>query len=143
MKAKFLVVAAIASSLAMGLTLDASAQNETADAAEQKIPSSNPFSGDKAKIEKGKRYFRQNTCTACHGGRADGQGDMGSGADLRKLRIGFKGFVQTVKNGRRVPGRQQFMPSFAHLTHDEIFHMGAYLETLAHDEANWKEGAKN
>ena len=67
-------------------------------------------------------------------------GDMGTGADLRKLKIGFKRFYETVKNGRPVPGRQQFMPSFKYLDDKTIFEIGAYLETLALEEANWKEG---
>lgn len=136
MKGKFCWVAVLALGLSGGVVSQAAAEGEPA--AEQPLPEKNPYSGDKQKIEKGKRYFRQNTCTACHGGRADGQGDMGSGADLRKLRIGFKGFVETVKSGRRVEGRAQFMPAFGHLSNDELFHIAAYLETLALPEANWK-----
>ncbi|MFN0314952.1 MAG: c-type cytochrome [Burkholderiales bacterium] len=135
MKGKFLLAAVLASCL--------SASVPPSVAAEEEIPEANPYSGVKERIDKGKRYFRQNTCTACHGGRADGQGDMGTGADLRKLRLGFKRYVQTVKSGRKVEGRQQFMPAFGHLSNDEIYHIGAYLETLALPEANWKEGAKN
>lgn len=136
MKGKFLWVTVLAFGLSGGVVSQAVAADEPA--AEQPLPEKNPYSGDKQKIEKGKRYFRQNTCTACHGGRADGQGDMGSGADLRKLKIGFKGFVETVKSGRRIEGRAQFMPAFGHLSHDELFHIAAYLETLALPEANWK-----
>jgi mono/diheme cytochrome c family protein len=44
----------------------------------------NPLSGDEKAIKSGKGWFR-NTCTPCHGGRADGMGDMGTGADLRLL----------------------------------------------------------
>lgn len=136
MKGKYFWLTVFALGVLGGVTVQAVAADEPV--VEQPIPDANPYSGDKQKIEKGKRYFRQNTCTACHGGRADGQGDMGSGADLRKLRIGFKGFVQTVKSGRKVDGRQQFMPAFGHLSNDELFHIAAYLETLAHPEANWK-----
>lgn len=136
MKGKYLWLAVLALGLSGGVATQTLA--EDTPAAEQPIPEKNPYSGDKQKIEKGKRYFRQNTCTACHGGRADGQGDMGSGADLRKLRIGFKGFVETVKKGRKVEGRAQFMPAFGHLSHEELFHIAAYLETLALPEANWK-----
>jgi mono/diheme cytochrome c family protein len=136
MKGKFWLTILLSSSLWFGLSSAVSAEEEKPT--EAAVPDANPYSGDKQRIEKGKRFFRQNTCTACHGGRADGQGDMGSGADLRKLKIGFKGFMTTVKNGRRVDGRQQFMPAFGHLTQDELFHIGAYLETLALPEANWK-----
>jgi len=110
--------------------------------AQEEIPEVNPFSGDAKAIRSGKSWFR-NTCTPCHGGRADGMGDMGTGADLRKLKIGFKRFYETVKNGRPVPGRQQFMPSFKYLDDKTIFEIGAYLETLALEEANWKEGVTN
>lgn len=136
MKGKYLRLAVLALGLSGGVATQALA--EDTPAAQQPIPEKNPYSGDKQKIEKGKRYFRQNTCTACHGGRADGQGDMGSGADLRKLRIGFKGFIETVTHGRKIEGRAQFMPAFGHLSHDELFHIAAYLETLALPEANWK-----
>lgn len=138
MRGKVLALALASSMMVVGFSQPIMA----AEKAAEEIPAVNPYSGDAKRIDKGKRFFRQNTCTACHGGRADGQGDMGTGADLRKLKIGFKRFVETVKNGRRVEGRQQFMPSFAHLEYDEIFTIGAYLETLAHEEANWKEGAK-
>jgi mono/diheme cytochrome c family protein len=110
--------------------------------AQEGIPDSNPFSGDAKAIKSGKGWFR-NTCTPCHGGRADGMGDMGTGADLRKLKIGFKRFHETVKNGRKVQGRAQFMPSFSFLDDKTIFEIGAYLETLAIEGANWKEGVTN
>jgi mono/diheme cytochrome c family protein len=108
----------------------------------QDLLSTNPLSGDEKAIKSGKGWFR-NTCTPCHGGRADGMGDMGTGADLRKLKIGFRGFYATVKNGRQVPGRAQFMPSFSFLDDKTIFEIGAYLETLAIEGANWKEGVVN
>ena len=108
----------------------------------QDLLAANPLSGDEKAIKSGKGWFR-NTCTPCHGGRADGMGDMGTGADLRKLKIGFRGFYATVKNGRQVPGRAQFMPSFSFLEDKTIFEIGAYLETLAIEGANWKEGEVN
>lgn len=108
----------------------------------QDLLTANPLSGDEKAIKSGKSWFR-NTCTPCHGGRADGMGDMGTGADLRKLKIGFRGFYTTVKNGRQVPGRAQFMPSFSFLDDKTICEIGAYLETLAIEGANWKEGVVN
>ncbi|MFN0041540.1 MAG: c-type cytochrome [Burkholderiales bacterium] len=109
---------------------------------QQELGDANPLSGDAKAIRSGKSWFR-NTCTPCHGGRADGMGDMGTGADLRKLTIGFKGYYDTVKNGRKVQGRAQFMPSFSFLDDKTIFEIGAYLETLALEGANWKEGVVN
>ena len=114
----------------------------TGGALGQDLLAENPLSGDEKAIKSGKGWFR-NTCTPCHGGRADGMGDMGTGADLRKLKIGFRGFYTTVKNGRKVQGRAQFMPSFSFLDDKTIFQIGAYLETLALEEANWKEGVVN
>ena len=132
MKGKLLLAIAMVA----GLSLSSVAR------AEGEIPPLNPFSGNEKAIKSGKGWFR-NTCTPCHGGRADGQGDMGTGADLRKLKIGFKRFYETVKGGRQVPNRAQFMPSFSFLEDKTIFEIGAYLETLAHPEANWKEGVTN
>lgn len=110
--------------------------------AQDAVPEVNPLSGDAKAIRSGKSWFR-NTCTPCHGGRADGMGDMGTGADLRKLNIGFRRYHETVKNGRKVQGRAQFMPSFSFLDDKTIFEIGAYVETLAIEGANWKEGVVN
>lgn len=110
--------------------------------AQRELGDANPLSGDAKAIKSGKSWFR-NTCTPCHGGRADGMGDMGTGADLRKLKIGFKGYYSTVKYGRKVQGRAQFMPSFSFLDDKTIFEIGAYLETLAIEGANWNEGVVN
>jgi mono/diheme cytochrome c family protein len=102
-------------------------------------PEVNPMSGDAKAIREGQSWFR-GVCAVCHGGRADGQGDMGSGADLRKFNKGFREFVNTVKNGRQVPGRTQVMPAWGTVLKDnDIYKIGAYLETLAIEGANWKE----
>jgi mono/diheme cytochrome c family protein len=106
-------------------------------------PGVNPLSGDPKAIHEGRSWFR-GICSVCHGGRADGQGERGNGADLRKFKKGFKVFVETVKKGREVPGRTQNMPAWgAVLKEEQIFQIGAYLETLAIDGANWKEGVHN
>jgi len=43
-----------------------------------------------------------------------------------------------------VQGRAQVMPAWgAVLDQKTIYEIGAYLETLAIDGANWKEGVKN
>lgn len=106
--------------------------------ADDEIPESNPFSGDPKAIREGKSWYR-NTCSPCHGGRADGAGERGNGADLRKLQLGFRGYVQVVLDGRQVQGRTQGMPPWrGALKNDDVFKIGAYLETLAIDGANWK-----
>lgn len=111
--------------------------------ADDEIPESNPFSGDAKSIREGKSWYR-NTCSPCHGGRADGAGERGSGADLRKLQLGFRGFVQVVLDGRQVQGRTQGMPPWrGALKNDDVFKIAAYLETLALEGSNWKEGVKH
>jgi len=107
------------------------------------IPVVNPLSGNEKAINEGKSWFRS-VCSACHGGRADGAGERGTGADLRKFNLGFRRFVETVQDGRQVQGRAQVMPAWgAVLDQKTIYQIGAYLETLAIDGANWKEGVKN
>jgi mono/diheme cytochrome c family protein len=105
------------------------------------IPATNPFSGNQAAIEEGRSWYRS-ICSNCHGGRADGAGERGHGADLRVFNKGFRKFVETVKNGRDT-GRAMKMPSWGKvLSDDTIYKIGAYLETLAQEGANWKEGVK-
>jgi mono/diheme cytochrome c family protein len=104
------------------------------------IPETNPLSGNAKAIASGKSWFR-GICANCHGGRADGQGERGTGADLRKLQLGFRGYVEVVKKGRQVQGRTQGMPAWGGVIDDKtIYEIGAYLETLAIEGANWKEG---
>jgi mono/diheme cytochrome c family protein len=107
------------------------------------VPDVNPMSGDENAIKGGKSWFR-GVCALCHGGRADGAGERGKGADLRKFNKGFKAYVMTVKNGRKVPGQTMEMPPWNGVLKDDvIYQIGAYLETLAIEGANWKEGTKN
>jgi mono/diheme cytochrome c family protein len=111
--------------------------------ADDAISEANPLSGDQKAIREGKSWFR-GVCAVCHGGRADGQGERGNGADLRKFNKGFKAYVETVRKGREVPGRIQSMPAWgAVLKEEQIYQIGAYLETLAIDGANWKDGVHN
>jgi mono/diheme cytochrome c family protein len=118
--------------LANGLGVPAMAADE--------VPALNPLSGDAKAIASGKSWYR-GVCALCHGGRADGQGERGTGADLRKFQLGFRRYVEVVKNGRQIPGRTQAMPAWNGVLDDKtIYEIGAYLETLALEEANWKEG---
>jgi mono/diheme cytochrome c family protein len=111
--------------------------------ADEAVQETNPLSGDEKAIREGRSWFR-GVCALCHGGRADGQGERGTGADLRKFNKGFKAYVEVVKKGREVPGRIQNMPAWgAVLKEEQIYQIGAYLETLAIEGANWKEGAHN
>ena len=107
------------------------------------VPEVNPLSGDAKAINPGKSWYR-GVCALCHGGRADGQGERGTGADLRKFQLGFRRYVEVVKNGRQVQGRTQGMPAWNGVLDDKtIYEIGAYLETLAVEGANWKEGVRH
>lgn len=106
----------------------------------EEIPELNPFSGNEKAIKSGRSWY-QNLCGTCHGATANGSGERGQGADLRKLKIGFRGFVTTVKNGRTVAGSSLAMPAWGGAIDDNtIYEIGAFLETLAQEGANWKEG---
>jgi mono/diheme cytochrome c family protein len=106
--------------------------------ADTAVPATNPLSGNEAAIAEGRSWFRA-VCGNCHGPNADGMGDRGAGADLRVFNKGFRKFVETVKNGRDVPNRMAKMPPWGGVLSDQqIYQIGAYLETLAKDGANWK-----
>jgi mono/diheme cytochrome c family protein len=128
-------MAALACTLGLGLL-------GTMPARADEVPDANPYSGDQKAINSGKSWYR-GVCALCHGGRADGAGERGNGADLRKFDKGFKRYVETVLNGRQIQGQSQFMPAWKGVLDEKvIYEIGAYLETLAMDGANWKEGVK-
>jgi len=105
----------------------------------EEIPPTNPMSGDEKAIKEGRSWYR-NACSPCHGGRADGAGERGNAADLRKWNKGFRKFVATVKDGKDT-GRAMTMPAWgAVLDEKTIFQIGAYVETLGMEGSNWKEG---
>jgi quinohemoprotein ethanol dehydrogenase len=101
------------------------------------VPSDNPLSGDPAAIEAGRRLY--NTwCSQCHGRKADGVaprfGDYA--ADLTKFAKGYTEFATIVVAGR--PDRQ--MPPWdGVLDGEQISQIGAFLETLAVEGANWED----
>ena len=114
----------------------------------EEVPDVNPLSGDAAAIRSGKSDYRA-ICSVCHGGKADGAGERASSAktpaDLRKFNKGFKKYIEITKNGVQTPGREiKDMPAWGGVLDDPtILKIGAYLETLAMEGANWKEGVKN
>jgi len=111
------------------------AQASAQQGAAPKVASSNPLSGDAEAIDLGKRlYFTW--CVQCHGPKANGESRFGKYAgDLTRFWRGYPEFVVIVKNGR--PGKQ--MPPWKEvLDDDNISKLGAYLETLAVEGANWK-----
>lgn len=129
--------------IALALLAATAAWLATPAPAADEVPALNPLSGDAKAINSGKSWYR-GVCALCHGGRADGQGERGTGADLRNFQLGFRRYVEVVKNGRQVPGRTQAMPAWNGVLDDKtIYEIGAYLETLALDEANWKEGVRH
>jgi mono/diheme cytochrome c family protein len=98
------------------------------------------MSGEQMAIEQGRSWFR-GICSGCHD---EGASSRKAPVDLRKLNKGFRRFVLTVKNSRCVGGRSQYMPACGTvLSTEQIYQIGAYLETLALPEANLKEPAKS
>jgi mono/diheme cytochrome c family protein len=111
--------------------MPALAQQQTAA-----VASDNPLSGDPAAIEAGRRQY--NTwCSQCHGGKANGESRFGKyAADLTKFSKGYTEFTIAVVEGR--PDRQ--MPPWdGVLDGEQISQIGAYLETLAVEGANWED----
>ena len=124
--------------LAAGLTVGLIGLSAGVTRAGDDDPAVNPLSGNEKAIREGQSWFR-GVCAVCHGGRADGQGERGNGADLRKFNKGFRAFVLIVKDGRQVQGRTQNMPAWGGvLKQEQIYQIGAYLETLAMQGADWK-----
>jgi quinohemoprotein ethanol dehydrogenase len=132
-----LKLAVVAAGLAIGAVCltgptPLAAQQQTAA-----VPSDNPLSGDPAAIEAGRRLY--NTwCSQCHGTKADGVaprfGDYA--ADLTKFAKGYTEFATIVVAGR--PDRQ--MPPWdGVLDGEQISQIGAFLETLAVEGANWED----
>ena len=100
-----------------------------------KVPSSNPLSGDPEAIALGKRLFFT-WCVQCHGPKANGESRFGKYAgDLTRFWRGYPEFVIIVKNGRV---QKQMPPWKEVLDDDNISKVGAYLETLSVEGANWK-----
>ena len=107
--------------------------------AQDAYPKANPLAGIQEEIQEGARlYFKW--CVSCHGAKADGVSRFGDYAkDLRKFWRGYCNFVVLVMNGR--PKKQ--MPAWGGiLDEEEVAKIGAFLETIANEKANW-EGTCN
>ena len=104
--------------------------------AEQPIPSSNPLSGNSEAIAEGQKLYVR-WCQQCHGVKADGYSPRWGkhGADLRKFWRGFGEFVGIVLNGQP---EKQMPPHKDYLNPEQIAQIGAYLESLALEGANWQ-----
>jgi len=97
--------------------------------------SSNPLSGKPEAITEGRGLYVK-FCAPCHGPHADGESRFGKyAADLRKFSLGYSQFVITVQNGRT---GKQMPPWKEYLSEQQISQIGAYLETLAIEDADWR-----
>jgi cytochrome c553 len=110
-------------------------QRSPDDKADPARVSSNPMSGNQEAIDAGRKLYGM-WCLQCHGPAADGVSRFGKYAgDLRVFWRGYREFVVIVKDGRT----QKQMPPWKEVLDDtKIAQIGAYLETLALDGANWK-----
>ena len=122
-------------SLVAVVAVEATMAQQSPDTQRVAVASSNPDSGKPEAITAGRELF--NTwCMQCHGPKADGVSRFGKYAgDLRVFWRGYGEFVTIVKNGRT----QKQMPPWKDVLDDaKIAQIGAYLETLAIEGANWK-----
>lgn len=104
---------------------------------ENPVPSSNPYSNQcDAVLQGGKLYFTW--CVQCHGVKADGISPRWGGyaKDLRRFWAGYSQFIAITIAGRP---KLKMPPWAGVLTPEQISYIGAYLETLALDGANWKD----
>ncbi len=88
------------------------------------VAEKNPFDGNAAATEAGRRVYL-NTCQICHGG--DGTGGRGPALATREFRHGGEDWqlFQTIRDG--IPGTQ--MPGFP-LNAEEIWQLVTYIRTL-------------
>lgn len=104
---------------------------------EDPVPSSNPYTGQcEAILQGGKLYFTW--CVQCHGVEADGRSPRWGGyaKDLRRFWAGYSQFIAITIAGRP---KLKMPPWAGVLNPEQISYIGAYLETLALDGANWKD----
>ncbi len=108
----------------------------------RRFPPINPMSGDDKTIREGKSWFGTCAAHATAAGRT-APASAATAADLRKWNKGFRKFVETVKGGKDT-GRTMTMPAWGGVLDEKtIFQIGAYVETLQMEGANWKEGVVN
>lgn len=126
---------AAAAAFALALTAAAPATAQDDDPASW-FPKANPLSGDEEAIAAGKPLF-VNWCSQCHGRKANGNARFeNQAADLTKYKRGYPQFVVTILNGQE--GLIGLMPPLGgYLDEDQIAQIGAYLETLAIEGADW------
>ncbi len=99
------------------------------------IESGNPMSGDPESIEAG-AFLYGRWCVQCHGVKADGVSPRWGkwGFDLRTWFRGYEKFIEVV-----AVGKLPKMPPFGeYLDFDQISQIGAFLETVSIEGADWK-----
>ena len=137
------IVAGVICMLAMLVPSQALAAEECNDGTnsltlpEDPVPSSNPYSNQcEAVMQGGKLYFTW--CVQCHGVEADGRSPRWGGyaKDLRRFWAGYSQFIAITIAGRP---KLKMPPWAGVLNPEQISYIGAYLETLALDGANWKD----
>lgn len=132
-----IVAAAAVALLGMASSVVVAAEQDKPAATSQakRVPSLNPLSGDPEAIQIGKAlYFTW--CVQCHGVHANGESRFGKYAgNLTIFPWGYKEFIKIVKKGRV----QMMMPPWEEVMDEEAMSkIGAYLETLAIEGANWE-----
>ena len=137
------IVAGVICMLAMLVPSQALAAEECHDGTnsltlpENPVPSSNPYTNQcEAVMQGGKLYFTW--CVQCHGVEADGRSPRWGGyaKDLRRFWAGYSQFIAITIAGRP---KLKMPPWAGVLNPEQISYIGAYLETLALDGANWKD----
>ena len=99
----------------------------------QTYKSPNPVSGDANAIKQGKRLYR-GMCARCHGRNGQGSARFADVKNLREYSRGYSKFASIVTGGRKK------MPAWGGiLSGDDINKIGAFLETLALDGADWRD----
>jgi len=96
-----------------------------------------PFLGDQAAIAKAvlvPRDLRHLSWDQC---RRKGRARARGGPPC--LQAGFRGFVETVKKGRDVPGRMEKMPPWGGALSDQQIYRSGLPRDAGQDGANWKE----
>lgn len=135
--AALVAAACLVGALLMPVNASANAPNDEADPPRIEVTeSANPKHGDAEAIQAGLKTYSK-FCRQCHGPKADGIAPrFGKYAgDLRKFWRGYGEFVGIVLTGRP---KKQMPPWVGILDQNDIANIGAYLETLAIDGANWK-----
>ena len=130
---RFALVVLAAALLPGPFTPAFAANDEMPDPVE--IESGNPMSGDPEAIEAG-AFLYGRLCVQCHGAKADGV-SPGCGKREFDLRVWWRGYEKFIKVV--AIGKLPRMPPFGeYLDFDQVSQIGAFLEIVSIEGANWK-----